>query len=160
MCRSMLVSPLLISMACHRVSPPRATATELQGRGRRGILQFALYKWHYGLFEKVTCLTPGQHPEEDDALMSSGFSKTVVRRRGLIVGLRWTGRTVSSVQSLYFVLNCSFNVTIQSLQFCLPAGTVFNQSKNESRRCFPLLFVTWAQILQIMLYWQMQIISS
>lgn len=128
MCRSMLVSPLLISMACHRVSPPRATATELQGRGRRDILQFALYKWHYGLFEKVKCLTPGQHPEEDDALMSSGFSKTVVRRRGLIVGLRWTGRTVSSVQSLYFVLNCSFNVTIQSLQFCLPAGTVFNQS--------------------------------
>lgn len=31
MCRSTLVSPLLMSMMCHRVSPPRATATELHG---------------------------------------------------------------------------------------------------------------------------------
>lgn len=33
------------------------------------------------------CHRAGQHPEEDDALMSTGFSETVVRRRGLIVGL-------------------------------------------------------------------------
>lgn len=29
--RSTLVSPLVMSMVCHSVSPPRATATELQG---------------------------------------------------------------------------------------------------------------------------------
>lgn len=34
MWRSTLVSPLLMSTTCHRVSPPRATATELQGGGR------------------------------------------------------------------------------------------------------------------------------
>lgn len=32
MWRSTLVSPLLISLACHRVSPPSATATELQNQ--------------------------------------------------------------------------------------------------------------------------------
>lgn len=34
MWRSTLVSPLVMSMACHRVSPPRATATELRDRRR------------------------------------------------------------------------------------------------------------------------------
>lgn len=33
MCRSTLVSPLLMRMECHRVSPPSATATELRGGG-------------------------------------------------------------------------------------------------------------------------------
>lgn len=31
-CRSTLVSPRLMRTKCHRVSPPRATATELQGK--------------------------------------------------------------------------------------------------------------------------------
>lgn len=31
MCLSTLVSPLVMSIACHKVNPPNATATELQG---------------------------------------------------------------------------------------------------------------------------------
>lgn len=42
MWRSTLVSPLQMRMVCHRVSPPRATATELQGGRDRGLFELHL----------------------------------------------------------------------------------------------------------------------
>lgn len=38
MWRSTLVSPLVMSSECHRVSPPRATVTELQGRTHHNMM--------------------------------------------------------------------------------------------------------------------------
>lgn len=80
MCRSTLVSPLLMRTTCHRVSPPRATATELQGDTLQPDL---IFKEAYA----VKCCLPGQHPEEDDTLVSGGLRKGIGWRRGLIVSL-------------------------------------------------------------------------
>lgn len=41
--------------------------------------------------------SPGQHPEEDDTLMSSSFSEGVVRRRRLVVTLQGTEDNLSSL---------------------------------------------------------------
>lgn len=71
---------------------------------------FELCDCCYELFENTKCLPPGQHPEEDDALMSSGFSKAVVWRRGLVVGLKETGRAVS----VKLDISLSFKFGVQS----------------------------------------------
>lgn len=42
------------------------------------------------------CSLPGQHPEEDDTLVSGGLSKDVGWRRGLIVSLEETVFTLVS----------------------------------------------------------------
>lgn len=50
MWRSTLVSPLLMSTTCHRVRPPRATATELQGGGRGVTSQAERSAWCFTTF--------------------------------------------------------------------------------------------------------------
>lgn len=45
------------------------------------------------------CGSPGQYPEKDDALMSSGFSEGVVWRRCLIITLKGTGKRRWSTHS-------------------------------------------------------------
>lgn len=44
----------------------------------------------------MKCSLPGQHPEEDDTLVSGGLSKGVSWRRGLIVSLKETVFTLVS----------------------------------------------------------------
>lgn len=65
------------------MSPPRATATELQGETLQPDL---IFKEAYA----VKCCLPGQHPEEDDTLVSGGLRKGIGWRRGLIVSLEET----------------------------------------------------------------------
>lgn len=85
-CRSTLVSPLLMRMKCHRVSPPSATATELQGR-QAAHLYLWLWPHFPQLFNEVEASWPGQHPQEDDTLVSCGRAEDTIGRRGLIISL-------------------------------------------------------------------------
>lgn len=45
-------------------------------------------------FSCCECCSPGQDPEEDDALMTRILSEAVVWRRRLIVSLKWAENTV------------------------------------------------------------------
>lgn len=89
MCRSTLVSPLLMRMICHRVSPPRAMATELEGEddNKTTSLVCTMLPTFIRCLN-IRCFLPGKHPEEDDALVSGAVAEGVGRRRDLIVSLR------------------------------------------------------------------------
>lgn len=72
---------------------------ELLPPSYRGAGQPELYAWRCQPSSEistagihvVTCCLPGQHPEEDDTLVSGGLAKSLGRRRGLIVPLKAIG---------------------------------------------------------------------